>query len=85
MKVVWEESDIVAGRRLQKPDCGITGSWIIGYDPTQNVHRYALIAVSDGMIRMLGTKQDVVEHLNKLELGELLPVELCPSKWMASE
>lgn len=73
----WTVEDIVGGRRLQKPDCGITGSTIIGWRQragTETEHQYSLISLADGMIYMSGTREEVAAHLNKV--GYNIPVEL---------
>lgn len=73
----WVVEDIIGGRRLQKPDCGITGSTMIGWRQragTEIDHQYSLISLADGMIYMSGTRQEVADHLNKV--GYYIPVEL---------
>lgn len=79
MKIIWEEGDIFAGRRLQKPDCGITGSMIIGYEVASPTC-YSIIALADGLTTPLGSKADVAIYLN--HWGLYHPAELCPKQWM---
>lgn len=81
MIVKWEEKDLYAGRRIQKPDCGITGSLIVGYDAKMSGSlKYGLVSLADGMFHHIGTIVDVAEHLNGC--GHYLPAECCPKQWM---
>lgn len=76
----WKVEDITGGRRLQKPDCGITGSVIIAWRQrtgTELEHEYALVSLADGMIFTRGTREQIAAHLN--EVGYYIPVELLPS------
>jgi hypothetical protein len=73
----WKAKDITGGRRLQNPDCGITGSVIIGWRQQHGVetdHQYSLISLADGMIFMSGTREEVAAELNTA--GYYIPVEL---------
>jgi hypothetical protein len=82
MKITWEESDIFAGRRLQKPDCGISGSWMVSYVPGTSENVYSIVSLADGLILRCGEgrKCDVVAHLNGCKY--LHPAELHLKQWM---
>ena len=47
MKIVWHESDIVAGRTVRKP--GTSETWLIGY-VTEGKNK-TLVSLLDGMIQ----------------------------------
>lgn len=82
MKIIWEEEDIVIGMRFQKPDCGITGSHMVGYEFTGTTgFNLCWISLADGMSEHVGTKQEFVRRLN--HAGCYVPVALAPGKWMA--
>lgn len=73
----WKVEEITGGRRLQKPDCGITGSVIIGWREragTETEHQYSLISLADGHIFKQGTREEIAAHLN--DVGYYIPVEL---------
>jgi hypothetical protein len=82
MKVIWEEKDIVAGRVLQKPDVGITGTTMIGYRYNKDMTgqsatpTYGLISLADGLWIDVGSgiKEALVTHLNNV--GHYMPIEL---------
>jgi len=81
MKVVWEGGDLRVGRRIQKPDVGISGSWMVGYDAKiAGPYRYGIVSMADGQFTQIGTMIDVAEWLNSS--GHFLPAECCPDKWM---
>jgi hypothetical protein len=74
MKVTWETSDIIAGRRIKKPGCGLSGEYIIGYMPeADNTARYVMVALSDGMVSDSVTKLSLA---NTLTVHGYLPIEL---------
>lgn len=87
MKIIWEVGDIRPGRQVQKPDCGVTGLWMVGYRVATGrdqpvgggshvANIYGLVSLADGLFVCFGdgTKDDVVQHLN--EAGYYVPVEL---------
>lgn len=70
MKYIWEESDIRGGRHFRKPDCEITGEYIIAWKhrtKDEDHHVYGAVSMADGMwIKMEdGTKKDVADWLNR--------------------
>jgi hypothetical protein len=76
MKVIWEESDIFAGRRYTK--LGTTEIWLIGYRvditaPKNAAKRYIQISLSDGMCCAEGTAAQLAPALT--EQG-YIPIEL---------
>lgn len=79
MKVVWEEGDIQPGRQVQKPACGVTGRYIIGYDPADKSAGERkilfLIGLADGMIYRpgAGTQESIANWLTK---NGIMPIEL---------
>lgn len=84
MKVIWEESDIKPGVRLQKPDCGVTGSHIVGVRADVfvlggNSQYSVLISIADGQVSSPYTKQGLVDVLN--DDGCYMPVELAKDQW----
>lgn len=81
MKVTWQIDDIEPGRVIFKPDCGMSGVWIIGYrilvdetDPSR-LNSYGLVSMADGMFMDVGSgsKEAVMQHLNT---NSHLPIEL---------
>lgn len=81
MKVIWEAKDLFAGRRIQKPDVGITGSHIVGYDVNiaSSMH-WGIVSMADGMFQHIGSLESVAAHLN--QAGHYVPAEVCPKQWM---
>lgn len=80
MRVTWEEKDLYPGRRFQKPDCGLSGSHMVGYDPSLDKEaKYGIVSMSDGMFTVVGTLKQVSDYLNAC--GHYVPVELCPRQW----
>ena len=64
MKVVWEDADIVVGRRYTKP--GTNEVWLIGYrvdiepqDQTKGPKRFVQISLNDGMCCCDATAADI--------------------------
>ena len=80
MRVTWESTDLFCGRRIQKPDCGITGSLIVGWLAGGGTEKYGLISMADGQFVHVGTMSDVADHLNLA--GHYVPAECCPDQWM---
>lgn len=89
MKVEWEEGDIVPGRRIFKPGCGITGAWMFSWRIRRREERddndlnkrigdnvWGLVSLADGMVINVGsgTKAAVAQHLNNA--GYYMPFEL---------
>lgn len=85
MKITWELADIKPGRIIFKPDCGMSGVWMIGYrvNPDDGVpsraaqpNFYGLVSLADGMFLPVGSgsKEAIVQHLNNVAV--YLPVEL---------
>ena len=85
MKFVWEADDVVtprdgsvaqrSGRLIRSGDNSL---WVLGYlidrdSETPSGHPLALISLDDGMIVVLGTVAEAVDHLNK---GINIPAEL---------
>lgn len=77
MKVIWELSDISAGRRIGHPTR--SERWLIGYRAgvgmETNPH-WSLISLSDGMVMTSNfeTKSQLADRLNKN--GEV------PEEWL---
>src|SRR5262249_31150182 len=61
MKVIWESSDIKAGRRVSLP--GRAEDWMIGYLPER--HRRCLISLSDGIVLTFENAHALANQLNK--------------------
>jgi len=91
MKYTWEEKDIICGRYVCKhpshqarehfEPCGNATKWTykIGFCPkleTDSEGQYCLIAMTDGMVIHYGTKQKMVDKLNR---DEMIPM---PHKWL---
>lgn len=74
MKVVWETVDIKPGRLVRKVDCGITGFYIIGYQPSKEANVYGMTSLSDGMVIPMGDKQAMTDRMNLA--GYYMPIEL---------
>jgi len=80
MKIVWEDIDIKPGQRLQKPDCGRTGQYIVGYYYNVDLHNcpavYGLVSLADGMFTRFGdgSPAELAKHMN--EVGYYMPAEL---------
>jgi hypothetical protein len=70
MKIEWQAEDIVPGRVVGHPDR--IERWMVGYRVTPSGNEYALVSLSDGMIRPFTGTQDIAGSLNKS--GEM-PVE----------
>ena len=80
MKVTWEAVDIRPGRKVQKPGCGISGLFMVGYryaverDDCGQI--YGVVSMADGQFIQLsdGSKKQVAQHMN--DAGYYMPVEL---------
>ncbi len=68
MKVIWEASDIQAGRRYGLRGCN--ERWIIGYHDSS---RYVSIFESDWMVTDPFTKEELAKSLT---IHEYVPIEL---------
>lgn len=72
MKVEWEESDIVTGRKYSKK--GISEIWMIGHvTHLFGAGKYVSVSLSDGMVTDVFTKEDLAKDLTE---GEYVPLEL---------
>lgn len=86
MKVTWEKTDIVPGRRVTKAYENAE-VWLIGYDPehhSSDDERLVLISLNDGMLSFKNqTREQIAVTLNS---GEYQPVDLIAEnrKWRNS-
>lgn len=76
MRVIWEEMDIIAGRRLAAE--GVAEQWIIGYSVLVdgshgNRNEYILISLDDGALQQRGNKAELAKIITD---SELIPLEL---------
>ena len=76
MKIEWQPEDIQAGRRVGHPER--IEQWIIGYmgAAKSDEPRWVLVSLSDGMVMVPITKEELCAKLNTM--GDL-PLELVPS------
>lgn len=73
MKLIWEEKDIVVGKRYGRYDIG--EKWMIGYLPSEDDCRYVSISMDDGMVTNPMTLKDFVTSLNK---DNYIPEDILP-------
>ena len=65
MKFIWEESDVLVGRKYSRPD--ISEVWMIGYraELGHDDARLVSVSLSDGMVTMALTREEMVDMLNQ--------------------
>jgi hypothetical protein len=75
MKIEWQAEDVQAGRRIGHPDH--LEQQIIGYlgNMRSDEARWALVSLSDGMIMIPVTREELAAKLNAM--GNL-PIEMLP-------
>ncbi len=74
MKVQWEAGDIQAGRTVGNPNRG--ERWMIGFlsgHHSKSTPAWTLNSLSDGMVRNMGSAQQLADSLNA---AEEFPAEL---------
>ena len=73
MKVIWEEEDIIVGRKFKLPIANET--WIIGYIPScAGKEKYVNISLCDGMVTTPISAEWMASILTD---AGYLPIELC--------
>lgn len=73
MKVIWEEQDIIVGRKFKLPSANET--WIIGHIPSRvGKEKYVTISLCDGMVTTPISAEWMASILTD---GGYLPIELC--------
>jgi len=58
MKYVWEEQDILPGRRVLSHNK--TEEYIISYNPSMDDFKYSLVSLKDGMIVSSNQKKSML-------------------------
>ena len=71
MKVIWEEDDIIVGRKFMKK--GTSEIWIIGYTAFTNGEKYVTVSLSDGMVTEAINADTMAKRLTQ---SNYLPIEL---------
>lgn len=73
MKFVWEEKDIIPGLQYGRP--GMKETWIIGYhpNPAEEHRKWASTSLSDGMITVPYSTQEMAALLTR---NEYVPLKL---------